>query len=259
VPPPIAPPFLSSWDTGEPGAFWDAGFQWDVNVGPPLGNPAPWLALVTSEHADKPNFMAMMTALLQPFADMLALCQIMSGYFDLDNAVGQQLDTLGLWIGITRLLRVQLPNTFFSLDTVGQGFDQAVWWNSSQPLTGVVTLADSQYRTLLQGRIVVNRWDGSVPGAYAAFATAFQGTGFGILIQDYQDMTMAYALTGPIPDAVTLALFTGGLLTPRPAGVRVRSFMTPTVSNVPYFGLDAENSGISGFDVGAWGAIGPGI
>jgi hypothetical protein len=64
---------------------------------------------------------------------------------------------------------------------------------------------------------------------------------------------MALALTGPVPDAVTLALFTGGYLDIKPAGVRINDYFTPVVPNTPYFGYGVENSNISGWGVGYWG------
>jgi hypothetical protein len=68
-------------------------------------------------------------------------------------------------------------------------------------------------------------------------------------------MHMAYALLGPTPDAVTLALFTQGYLSLKPSGVQIDAFMTPSVPSTPYFGFDAQNSSVSGFDVGAWGNL----
>jgi hypothetical protein len=63
---------------------------------------------------------------------------------------------------------------------------------------------------------------------------------------------MDVVLVGPQPDAVTLALFTGGYLNLRPAGVGINNYYLPTVPDIPVFGFDVENSSISGFDVGAW-------
>jgi hypothetical protein len=65
-------------------------------------------------------------------------------------------------------------------------------------------------------------------------------------------MTMDIALIGPAPDAVTLALFTGGYLSLVPAGVGITNYYLPSIPGDPVFGMDAENSSISGFDVGAW-------
>jgi hypothetical protein len=253
-----APFFVSNWDSGYAGATWDSGLQWDVNVGPSEGDPAPYLDLITSEHNDKPLFIAYLTTLLQPIVDIQALLSSFVGKFDLDAAAGAQLDTLGLWIGASRNVTVPLENVFFSFDTLGQGFDEATWWSGINPLTGLVVLPDDAYRTLLRAKILANVWDGTVPGAYSVWDAMFAGTGMGLLLQDLGGMHMLFATTGPVPDAVTLALIEGGFLGLRPAGVRINYYVTPTVADTPYFGFDVVNGTVAGFDEGAWGKASPG-
>ena len=121
------------------------------------------------------------------------------------------------------------------------------------PISGLVALNDMSYRTLLRATIAANNWDGTIPGAYAIWDILFSGTGIGILIQDYGDMTTDLALTGPIPDPVTTALFANGYMNLVPAGVLVRNYLVPVIPDTPYFGLDVENAYIAGLDVGAFG------
>lgn len=245
--------FVSSWDTGLVGATWDSGLQWDVNVGPSLGDVTPYVNLVTSEHRDQPNFIGTLTALVGPLADIQVLLGSMPATRDIDEAVGTQLDDLGLWVGITRNLAVPLEDVYFELDSATLGLDQGSMQGPTDPTSALVSLPDPDYRTLLRARIVRNQWDGSVPNAYEIWDTAFAGTGHGFFIQDNGDMSMNVALTGVVPDAITLALFTNGLLSPRPSGVRIALYLTPADDNVPYFGLDIETSSVSGLDVGAFG------
>lgn len=238
-------------------ADWDSGLQWDVNVGPSFGSIASWLALVTSEHASKPKFMAMLAATLQPLADNIAILESIPAAYDLDAAVGVQLDTDGQWIGIGRNITTPLTGVFFSWATPGLGWGQANWAASIHE-TQLTRLPDVQYRTLLYAKIAANHWDGTIPGAYKVFNSIFQGTGFGVLIQDLQGMHMAMALTGPIPDAVTQALFTNGYFNLKPAAVRMDKYYLPPAPNVPYFGFGVENSSIAGWGVGYWGVTAPG-
>lgn len=244
---------VSKWDSNQPGARWDSGLQWDVNVGPSNGDTSPYLSLITSEYNQKPKFMDTVEGNVQPYADNIAAMRSMTMLFDIDQAVGDQLDITGKWIGVTRSVAVPLTGVYFSFDDSNLGFDRGTWFSSFNPVTGVVFLSDSAYRTLLRARIVNNQWDGTVPGAYSIWDTAFSGTGIGILVQDLGNMHMILALTGPVPDAVTLALFKGGYLNIKPAGVKIDGYLTPTVPSAPYFGFDTENTSISGFDVGAWG------
>ena len=244
------PGFVDSWDQG---GTWDSGLQWDVNVGPSLGDVTTYLNLVTSEHRNKPNFIAFLTAVLQPLVDTQAVLLTMSGLYDLDVAVGQQLDVVGQWVGASRNLSVPLIGVYFAFDMANIGFDQGTWYGPFDPTSGLVSLPDDAFRTLIRATIAANHWDGTINGAYAAWNILFAGTGIGILIQDLGDMHMLFALTGPVPDAVTLALLEGGYLSLVPAGVQVDNYYSPSVPDTPYFGFDAQNSNVAGFDTGAWG------
>jgi hypothetical protein len=213
-------------------------------------------SLITSEH-QKPNFIAVITALTQGSVDNQAILSTLAAYFDLDAAVGSQLDAVGLWVGISRNLTIPLTNVYFAFDTAGVGFDQGTWWSPFDPVTQLDVLPDDAYRILLRARIAANQWDGTVPTAYTIWNTLFASTGTSVLIQDNQNMTMEFALLGPLPNAVTLALLENGYLNLKPVGVAIDDYWTPSVANTPYFGFDVESSAISGFDVGAWGTLTP--
>jgi hypothetical protein len=211
-----------------------------------------YTSLITSEHADKPKFMAMVSLLAQWAVDRRNLLASIPALYDIDTAVGQQLDRIGEWVGVSRNLSIPLTGVYFSFDTTGLGFDQGTWLGPFDPTTGLVSLPDAQYRILLYATIAANNWDGTVPSAYTAWNTIFAPLGYSILIADNQDMTMNVVLVGPTPDAVTLALFTGGYLNLRPAGVGITNYYLPSVPGAPVFGFDVENSAIAGFDTGGW-------
>lgn len=190
------------------------------------GDISKYLGLVTSEHNQQPNFLAVLTAALQPFGDIQAQLATFPTVFDVDVAVGNQLDIIGQWVGRSRFITEPIPNVFFSFDTSGLGFDQGTWFGPGDATSGLVALPDDAYRTLLKGVIASDHWDGTVPGAYAAWKLVFDPAIYTIQITDNQDMTMVVTLIGPTPDAVTLALFTGGYLGLVPAGVSV-SYVHP--------------------------------
>lgn len=244
---------LQNWDQG---GNWDQGFQWDVNLPPSFGDVTPYLNLITSEHAKAPKYIEMLKSLLQPLADNIANIATMPGLFDLDTSVGDQEDKTGEWIGRTRFLSIPLAGVYFSFDEDGVGFDEGTWQGRFDPNSGLLELPDENYRILLKATVAANQWDGTVPGAYAAYAILFGPEGISILIFDNQDMTIDLGFVGPTPDAVTLGLLTGGYLNLRPAGVKVNGYWVPTAPG-PLFGFDAENDSISGFDVGSWPAFLP--
>lgn len=215
------------------------------------GNIESYINLITSAHANKPNFVAVMSTLLQPFADQIQ--QLQSIKFDIDTSVGQQLDFIGQWVGISRNLEEPLTDVYFALDTAGLGFDQGTWLGPFDPTTQLDALPDDAYRTLLRVRIANNQWDGTVPGAYSFMEAVFPGNTF--FIQDNQDMTILEGVAGPVPlTAVTMALLEGGYLSIKPAGVGITYYVFPSVPG-PIFGFDLETPVISGFDVGAWATL----
>jgi hypothetical protein len=214
-----------------------------------------YTSLITSEHNDKPRFMAMVSLLGQWAVDRQNMLASIPHLYDVDYAVGSQEDAVGQWVGVSRDLAEPLTGVYFSFDEVGLGFDEGTWLGPFDPTTGLVALPDDAYRLLLYATIAANNWDGTVPGAYTAWNTIFQPLGYSILITDSQDMSINIALVGPTPDAVTLALFTGGYLNLVAAGVEVNFYYTQSVPGIPIFGFDAENTSISGFDVGAWAVV----
>jgi len=217
---------------------------------------ADYLALITSEHAQRPKFVATVSVLLAPLIAAEAAALALPAAFDLDTAEGVQLDTVGQWIGRTRQVRTPLPNVFFSFDTTGLGSDEGVWFGPYSQTQGVTTLDDDSYRFLLRGKIAANNWDGTTSGAAAALTFAFAGqdTGSLLIVQDNQDMTMTVGVAGVPPTPIIQALLTGGYIAVKPEGVGVAYYVS-SVSGAPLFGFDAENSYVSGFDTGSIGTL----
>ncbi len=213
-----------------------------------------YLARVTSEHAKRPKYLAVLSLFLQGQVDLQNTAEAALLLFDLDTATGHRLDWIGQWIGQSRYLTTPLVGVYFSLDTLSLGFDEGSWKGPFDPDTGLTALGDDAYRTLLRARILSNYWDGSIPKAYEFLQKVFpRHVAF---IQDNQDMTMYIGVIGPTPlDAVTYALLTGGYLATKPSGVRIRGYVTPSVSDTPVFGFDVQNSTIAGFDTGSFATV----
>lgn len=214
-----------------------------------MADVTPYTGLVTSEHNTKAKFMAVISALVQPCADIVAALNSFPALFDIDKATGQQLDYIGQWVGRTRNLKVPITGVFFSLD-VAPGLDYGVVWTPYTPTAGLQSLPDDQYRLVLKARILNNQWNGSLSQAYAIYNALFVSSNYVPFVEDNSDLTMYVGFAGQIPDALTLAMLTQGLLNARPAGVQVIGYYT-TSANGPIFALDIENANFAGLDVGA--------
>lgn len=202
-------------------------------------------ALVTSEHK-KPKFLALISAITAPFDVAMAMMASFPKEFDVDYAVGVQLDQVGLWVGIGRWLTFPLEGVYFSWEEPGPGWEEGIWKGPFDPGTGLTRLNDDNYRCLIKARIAANHWDGTIPGAYAVWSAAFADAGSKVLIQDNQDMTMTVGIAGLYPDAVFRALLTGGYIPLKPEGVRVKWYaVTPDGGAI--FAWDCDSSELKGW------------
>lgn len=215
-----------------------------------------YLDLITSEHRPQPNFVATLTALLQPCVDIQAAIASIVPAFDLDTAVGVQLDVLGQWINTSRAVREPIDSVYFSFNVSGLGFNEGAWFETGDPTDSIQSLPDDAYRLYEKARVLNNSWDGSIPDAYAIFDRLFADDGFLLYIFDNGDLTMSLGLAAMDLDALTRALFLGGYLDIRPAGVRIKEYIIATAV-APIFALDPDPlaTAYGGLDVGAWATI----
>jgi hypothetical protein len=211
---------------------------------------ADYLGLVTGQHRHRPRYRATIEATLAPLAEVQGFLEALPAAFDVDLAVGVQLDAVGAWVGISRRVAVPLAGVYFSFDEELLGFDLGSWFSPFSPSTGLVELDDETFRTLIRVRIAANSWDGRAETAAAALAPAFPANP--VLIEDRQNMTIVIALAGPLVDAVTRALLRDGYLPFKPVGVGV-DYLVPTTPG-PLFAFDVQTSALAGFDTGGWAA-----
>ena len=102
-------------------------------------NPAPhdvayYLDKVPGAHSDKPKYTAMLSMLLKPFVEAQALASLLFTNFDLDNAVGVQLDVVGKIVGRSREITTPVEDIWFSFGGDGsRGFGRGVWKRPGDP------------------------------------------------------------------------------------------------------------------------------
>lgn len=219
--------------------------------------------LITNYHATKPKFFEHIDLSTRPLIDITTATRGLVSAFDIDTAVGVQLDILGLWIGRSRIVSQPISGVYFSLDIDGLGFDQGVWQGPYDPDSGYTTLSDETYRIILKAKIAINNWDGRNDSLPPILDAALEGSGLKMQIVDNQDMTISIWVF-PETDIsnVSLELIAAirqGYLTVKAAGVWGGSIEIPAVETPSegnrFFGFDMDNEYIAGFDDGAWGEL----
>ncbi|WP_172513498.1 DUF2612 domain-containing protein [Enterobacter roggenkampii] len=216
--------------------------------------------LITNYHAGKPLFFQHVDLSTRPLTDVSTSLNALISAFDIDTAVGVQLDILGEWIGRSRIVSVPISGIYFSFDTDGLGWDQGVWQGPFDPDSGYTALSDETYRVILKAKIAINNWDGTNDSLPQILDTALAGSGLRMQIVDNQDMTISIWVFPEIDiSQVSLELIAAikqGYLTVKAAGVWGGSIELPSVETPSegnrFFGFDMENDYIAGFDDGSW-------
>ena len=211
-----------------------------------------YTGLITSEHASAPKFGAMVAAVAGCFVRSQNLLVGIPTAFDLDAAVGAQLDVVGQWVGVARTVQTPITGVFFSLDTANVGFDQGVWLDAYNTATALISLDDDTYRLLLRAKIGTNSWDGTLASSKPILDAIFTGS-LSASIEDNGDMTITMILrsAGKVISALLQAIFLGGYLHLKSEGVQVNYVIT----NDTLFGFDSSGSVIAGFDSGTWASF----
>lgn len=193
-----------------------------------------YLALIPSQHADKPKYVAMVSAVAQTMVDLQNFLATLRAEFDIDTARWTSLDSIGVRVGLNRDLRATTPGLYVQA-----------------PDPSIVPLDDTDYQTLLRGKIGANQWNGTIQGAFEHLSAIFGDTGSALFMVDNQDMSMIVAVAGTVPSDGLKAALAGGYMQVRPAAVEA-SYVFPSAPGGPLFGFDLDNEFIAGFDTGVW-------
>lgn len=211
-----------------------------------------YLSLITSAHSDKPKFEATVAVGVSPFARTQEVLNSLITEFDIDTAIGEQLDVVGEWVGRSRRIDTPLVGVYFAWDDLASnGWDSGVWKDIYDPDSGLVDLSDDAYRMLLKAKVAANNWDGTIPQAYDVWAAAF-GIDIYLLIQDKQDMSIEIGVSGRPLSQLEKVLLVNGFFPLKPEGVRIEHYsIVPEEGSIFVWDSDPSNA-VSGWDSGQW-------
>lgn len=179
-----------------------------------------YLNLITSQHRDKPKYIAMLSSLFRHTDDLFDAAIYFDYAFTVDEAQGVQEDIIGDIVGAKRTLK----------------------YNPEQGQYPV--LDDGAYRSLIRSSIAKNQWKGNIEDLKRVWADVF---GTGIVVQDNQDMSISVVVVGQFENIVK-EMIKQNLIVPKVQGVRINY----TFSEGPVFGYDLDTATIKGYDLADW-------
>lgn len=176
--------------------------------------------LITSEYRYAQKYNAMLKKLISYGLDMDTAAENLILSFDVDTAVGAQLDILGRIVGVSRTV-------------------------SFQPSVGSPVLSDDVYRLVIKAKIVKNVWKGTIDELYSLWIVLFPSTKV-LQVQDLQDMSFNLVLQG---DYTTLEreLVLHGYIIPKPEGVRINILTFLDMNGRPLFSYDYKTLDMNGY------------
>lgn len=207
--------------------------------------------LIAGAHVDKPKYVEWVWFLTEIFAEQRRRLRKLVDDFDLDTAVGKQLDAIGVRVGITRNLPVTLTGIYFAFDDVnGKGFDYGVWKGRYDDGSATTVLDDETYRNVIRAKIMMNHFSGKNEDLQAFIASIAESFGIDpalFFVHDNMDMTVQVGMNQSDVPPVVWELLTRRIIDVIAAGVGM-----DFISNTTYFGLDMETAVVSGMDEGDW-------
>lgn len=208
---------------------------------------------ITSQHADKPRFAATVALTAGAFAQIADAALNLPKAFDVDTAVGVQLDIIGLWVGIARKQAIPIAGAFFSWNTAGKGWNEANWKGPYEPDEGIVNLDDDTYRVVIKAKIGTNYWKGSYESVQEIGQSAVTPVGVQCFVLDNLDMTTTVYVLGA-PTNVLLEMIKRGLVPPKAAGIRITGYVLASQPGHPFFALSVPTTTeTAGLDFGSFG------
>lgn len=209
-----------------------------------------YVALIPQQNAEQPKFVAMVRLLVEASVQLQRVVSDIPRNYDLDTAIGAQLDIIGEWVGISRLIPVPITDVYFTFDgTDALGWDGGLWQGPFDPSAGPVLLNDDAYRRLIRTKILINQWDGSQEQMLAIWNQFLPPDKPGIIV-DNQDMTISLGFEGGPLTPLQLAMLEIALPLLKPAGVSILEVFSAT-GDAPLLSWDSE----PGWDVAEWSVL----
>lgn len=215
--------------------------------------PTDYTSLITSSHGAATKFSAWLSVLTQAVGAVAAVAASLRPAFDVDTAIGSQLDIIGLWVGIARRQRVPITGAFFAWNTSGLGWNRANWKGPYEPTEGITNLDDETYRVVIKAKIGSNYWIGTNETLAIIGQQAMAQLDIQCFVLDNLDMTTTVYILGA-PTQVLVEMIKRGIAPPKAAGVRITGYILSSIPGAPFFALSVPTTTeVAGLDFGSFG------
>lgn len=187
---------------------------------------AAYLNLLILQYKGKPKAVAVCTLLIQNALTNYLAAQ-MAQAFNLETAVGAQLDIIGQYVGAPRLFTSNVTGTYYGFENYAntgnpEGFRNyanttntgGAWLSYKDVGTQVNSLPDSVYAQVIQLKIILNSNDGTLASIMAYLNEFFPGQ---VSLIDTKQMELQYV----VQPTCTLSPTVLQAYLPKPMGVGI--------------------------------------
>lgn len=183
-----------------------------------------YIRLVTSSHKNQPKFIETIKVSINPLVDSINFLRELNGFFNIETAIGKQLDIIGAWVGMPRIVPDVMHLPLFGFISQPQALpfgdppnsEIGGYWRESG-MSGKLgyRLDDDLYRKAIIAKIYRNKCSCLMSDAHNIVSTL---TNVQFEIIDHLNMTISLNFLEEI-DSVTLEIIR--FLFPKPMGINL--------------------------------------
>jgi Protein of unknown function (DUF2612) len=175
---------------------------------------------IGSQYANSPVLTALIDSMVQWIDPTVNLQQFYSYLWNIYTAQGFGLDTWGVIIGVSRVLQVNFPVTYFGFNGgLGVPFNNGAPFYNGGANIQAYALSDADYLPLLLTKALANISETTIPALNTLLQNLFSSYGVAY-VQDHGGMVMSYVFNFSLTPVQYAIVATSGVL-PHPTGVLV--------------------------------------
>ena len=218
--------------------------------------------LLIIQYQNKPKAKQTICALINQMMIYDIIIQVRDGY-DIDTAIGHQLDILGKYLGVDRVVTgVDFTRDWYGFSDYGDTapFDNQPmidygdeipdynWYTYADSKQSLFSLLDPEFRQILRFKLIQN-YSNLSNKDIDEFLFAYFGNS--VIFTDRENMTISYVFDEEVERLVTIAK--SEMLLPKPAGVALSVTFVPDITQIYTmidYGQTAPDFGVGFLDYG---------